>query len=109
MLARNLNKLLAILTPDEHLKSTLLFGLILIMALLDVVGVASILPLMTVLANPELIHTNLMLNTIFKIFNSFGISKPENFLFALGFLVLILFILSLAFKAFTTYMNAFER
>jgi hypothetical protein len=60
---QTLKKLLDLLTPDERKRAGLLFGMILVMALLDTLGVASIMPFMAVLANPELVETNAILNT----------------------------------------------
>ena len=61
--------------------------MIIIMALLDTIGVAFILPFMTVLANPSLIETNSILNTMFKISNIFGVENNQQFFFFLaGFL-----------------------
>jgi ATP-binding cassette, subfamily B, bacterial PglK len=98
-----LKKFLALLTPSERKRAGVLIGMILIMASLDVLGVASILPFMAVLTNPELLQTNAVLNTAFDISRHIGILTPEQFLFALGVLVFVLLIISLAFKAFTTY------
>jgi ABC-type multidrug transport system fused ATPase/permease subunit len=98
-----LKKLLALLTPSERKRAGLLMGMILVMAFLDMLGVASILPFMAVLANPELVQTNAVLNTAFTISRHIGIHTPEQFLFALGVLVFVLLVTSLAFKALTTY------
>jgi ABC-type multidrug transport system fused ATPase/permease subunit len=98
-----LNKLLALLTPPERKRAGVLMGMILVMAFLDMLGVASILPFMAVLANPELVQTNAMLNTAFTISRHIGIHTTEQFLFALGVLVFVLLVTSLAFKALTTY------
>ena len=73
------------------------------MAFLDVLGVASILPFMAVLTNPDLVQSNVMLNTLFTISQHIGIQTSEQFLLALGLLVFVLLIASLAFKALTTY------
>jgi len=100
---QTLKKLLALLTPPERKRAGLLMGMILVMAFLDVLGVASILPFMAVLANPELVQTNAVLNTAFDISRHIGIHTPEHFLFALGVLVFVLLVTSLAFKALTTY------
>jgi len=78
-------------------------GMILVMAFLDMLGVASILPFMAVLANPELVQTNAVLNTAFTISRHIGIYTTEQFLFALGVLVFVLLVTSLAFKALTSY------
>lgn len=53
-----LNKLLALLTPHERKRAGLLLGMILVMALLDMIGVASIMPFMAVVENPDLVETN---------------------------------------------------
>ena len=78
-------------------------GMILVMAFLDMLGVASILPFMAVLAYPELVQTNALLNAAFTTSRYIGIHTPEQFLFALGALVFVLLVTSLAFKALTTY------
>jgi ABC-type multidrug transport system fused ATPase/permease subunit len=98
-----LTKLLALLTPPERKRAGVLMSMILVMAFLDMLGVASILPFMAVLANPELVQTNAVLNSAFTMSRHIGIHTPEQFLFALGVLVFILLVTSLAFKALTTY------
>ena len=97
-------KLIFLLSPKERKHAGLLLILITIMAILDMIGVASILPFMTVLTNPSLIETNLILKNLFHASRVLGVSNNEQFLFALGMLVFILLILSLSFKAFTTYI-----
>lgn len=81
----------------------MLIGMILVMALLDMLGVASILPFIAVLSNPELIQTNAVLNIAFQAASALGFHTPEQFLFGLGVLVFLLLVTSLAFKALTTY------
>ena len=98
-----LKKLLALLNPPERKRAAMLLIMILVMAFLDMLGVASILPFMSVLANPELVQTNAVLNTAFTISRHIGIYTPEQFLFTLGVLVFVLLVTSLAFKALTTY------
>jgi ATP-binding cassette, subfamily B, bacterial PglK len=98
-----LKKLLALLTKPERKRAGVLMGMILVMAFLDMLGVASILPFMAVLANPELVQTNAVLNTAFTTSRHIGIHTTEQFLFALGVLVFVLLVTSLAFKALTTY------
>jgi len=100
---QTLEKLLALLTLPERKRAGLLMGMILVMALLDMLGVASILPFMAVLSNPELVQSNAVLNTAFTMSSHIGIHTPEHFLFALGVLVFVLLVTSLAFKALTTY------
>ena len=101
----NFKKLLFLLTPYERKHAGLLLIMIIIMAFLDMIGIASILPFMAVLTNPTLIETNFILNTMFQVSNIFGVESNKQFLFALGVLVFVLLITSLAFKALTTYVQ----
>ena len=96
-------KLLFLLTSHERKRAGLLLIMIIIMALLDMIGVASVLPFVAVLTNPSLIETNIILNTMFQNSRMFGIENNQEFLFALGALVFVLLIISLTFKALTTY------
>ena len=75
------------------------------MALLDMLGVASILPFMVVLTNPDMSETNEIIKYIFQIANNFGIETNQHFLFALGILVFVILTLSLSFKALTFYLQ----
>lgn len=100
---QTLKKLLALLTPPERKQAGALMGMILVMAFLDMLNVASILPFISVLANPELVYSNTALNTAFTISGYLGIHTPKQFLLSLGVLVFVLLVTSLAFKALTTY------
>ena len=79
-----IKKLLFLLSPDEQKSAVLLLIMIIIMALLDMIGVASILPFMAVITNISLIETNIFLNTIFKLSNIFGVKTKEDFIFFFG-------------------------
>jgi len=96
-------KFLALLTSPERKRAGVLMSMILVMAFLDMLGVASILPFMAVLSNPDLLQTNAVLNTAFTISHHIGIHTSEQFLFALGVVVFVLLVTSMAFKALTTY------
>ena len=100
-----IKKLLYFLTPHERKNVALLLGMILIMALLDMIGVASILPFIAVLTNPSLVETNVFLNTFFQSLGMFGVETNRQFLFVLGIAVFILLIFTLLFKALTTYVQ----
>ena len=79
--------------------------MIIIMAFLDMIGVASILPFMAVLSNPNIIETNILLNNIYIFFKIFGVENKNQFIFALGLSVFLLLVLSLSFKALTSYFQ----
>jgi ABC-type multidrug transport system fused ATPase/permease subunit len=98
-----IKKILFILSPSERLHSYLLCIMILIMALLDMVGVASILPFMAVLTNPEIIESNIILNMLFQSSSKIGVQNYQNFIFLLGVIVFVMLIFSLMFRALTTY------
>ena len=100
-----IKKVFFLLAPSERRQAYLLLLMILIMAILDMIGVASILPFIAVLTNPSLIETNLMLNSIYKVSFIFGIENKQQFLFTLGILVFVLLVISLTFKAITTYVQ----
>ena len=68
-------KLLFLLAPNERKSAALLLVLIFMMALIDMIGVASILPFMAVLTNPTLIETNSILNDMYQISSLFGIEN----------------------------------
>lgn len=98
-------KLLFLLDANELKKLCFLLIMILIMALLEMMGVASVLPFMAILANPDIVETNNILKTIFEFSNKFGIENNHQFLFAMGIVVFVLLIFSLIFKALTTYFQ----
>lgn len=89
------------LSPAEKRRASWLLFCILLMALVDVVGIASIMPFMTVLSDPGLIDRNEYLQEAFRYFR-FGSS--EDFLFALGILVFCVLVLSIAIKGLTTWL-----
>jgi ABC-type multidrug transport system fused ATPase/permease subunit len=98
-------KLFFLLSSYERKRLGLLLILVIIMAFIDMVGVASILPFVAVLTNPSLIDTNIILNKMFKAANTFGVKNNQEFLLTLGFAVFTLLIISLIFKAVTTYVQ----
>ena len=75
------------------------------MAMLDVLGIASILPFVSVLANPSLIETNQVLIYTYQLTKGFGVSNSKEFIFFLGVLVFFFLIISLTFRAFTSYVQ----
>ena len=99
---KNISKLFDLLTPKERLKTRILLCMILVMALLDTIGVASIMPFMAVATNPSLIETNFFLRSLYRVF---GASSERNFMLILGVLMFGLLLLSLVFKALTTYFQ----
>jgi ATP-binding cassette, subfamily B, bacterial PglK len=102
---RTIKKFLFLLSGRERKQLGLLIFMMTIMALLDTIGVVSILPFVAVLTNPSLVDTNLILNSIFLASSILGIENNQQFLFFLGGLVFITLVVSLLFKVLTTYVQ----
>ena len=79
-----IKKIIDLLTPKERKALFPLFIITLVMALLDVFGVASILPFVAVLSNSELIESNHILSAIYQASNQIGIDSKNKFIFCLG-------------------------
>jgi ATP-binding cassette, subfamily B, bacterial PglK len=103
---KNFKKFIYLLSAQERKQGSLLLMMIILMALLEMVGVASIMPFTAILVNPEIIETNYILNLMFDYSSIFGIETKKQFIFTLGFLVFILLITSNFFKAFTYYFQS---
>ena len=102
---KTIKKILFLLSSSERKRAYLILFLTFIAALVDMMGVASILPFVAILSNPGLIETNIILNLTFNQLTIFGVKTEEEFLFALGIIVFLLLILSLIVKALTTYLQ----
>lgn len=100
-----LKKLIFILSKKERYQAAIIVMMILVMAILEVIGVASIVPFMAVLSNPEIVDTNFFLNKFFKSLSSLEIYTRQEFLFVLGLVVFGLLVISLLFKALVTYFQ----
>ena len=101
-------KTLALLTPHERKRGQLVMLLLMGMALLETLGVASVMPFLAVLGNPEMLNTNLVLSRLYTHAQVLGIRSPENFLIFLGLSAFVLIIFSAAYRMFAQYvMNRF--
>ena len=103
---QKLKKLLFLLTSTERNYAGILLLMILVVALLETIGVASILPFIAVLTNPELIDTNLFLNKIFQSSSIFGVDSNKKFLLFLGIMVFFVLLFSLIIKSLTVYFQS---
>ncbi len=98
-------KILFLFSIQERKYAAFILTMILVMAFLDMVGVASIMPFIAVLTNPEIISTNFFLKKLFETLKIFGVDNNQEFLFVLGILVFIILVVSIVFKATTTYVQ----
>ena len=101
----NLKKISFLLSREDRFRGIILILMTLVMALIDMLGVASILPFVAVLANPEIIQTNNILSLVYQSVKNIGIENEQQFLIAMGIFVFLLLIISISFKAVTTYIQ----
>jgi ABC-type multidrug transport system fused ATPase/permease subunit len=100
-------RLLALLDVRERRQFALLFVMILAMGLLDMVGVASILPFLAVLSNRDIVQDNSVLAFVY---DTLGFASTDGFLVFLGVVTLAFVVLGQGFKALTLYaVNRFSK
>jgi ABC-type multidrug transport system fused ATPase/permease subunit len=98
-------KAFALLTPHEKRQAAVVLVIVVLMALLETAGVASILPFLAVLGNPRVVETHPVLSAFYTMLH---FESVDRFLMALGIAVFGATILSAGFRIFTTYvMNRF--
>src|SRR6056300_1463501 len=101
----SLKIVLFFLNTSEKKRFILILIMTFIMSLINLLGVASIMPFLYMLADPNIIETNYYLNIFFEFSSIIGITNKEDFIFLIGILVLGLLIFSITFKAFTTFIQ----
>ena len=102
---KTLKKLIFLLTTREQFRAILIFFVILIMAFIEIAGLASIVPFMAILSDPNVIEDNSQLNMAYQVSRDFGIENEKQFLFLSGLVVFLLLVVSLITKALATYLQ----
>lgn len=98
-------KTLSLLTPPEKRRGALVLVLVVFMALLETAGVASVLPFLAVLGNPQVVETNPVLAWLYT---TLGFETVQNFLLALGIAAFAMVLFAAGFRVLTTYaMNRY--
>jgi ATP-binding cassette, subfamily B, bacterial PglK len=90
------SKLFSLLDARERRRGVIVLALLVVVAFVEVLGVASIMPFIAVLANPEVVETNRYLGAAYRFT---GVESVETFLFLLGLLFFLLLVASLVLKA----------
>lgn len=99
------HKVLALLNRKEKRRGALVLGMVIVMATLETAGVASVMPFLAVLGNPQTIETSSTLNSLYQ---RLGFTSVDNFIIALGLASFTLILLSAFFRTITHYaMNRF--
>ncbi len=89
-----------LLTPEQRRDVWFVFVLTLFMAILDTIGIASILPFITVLTEPDVVKTNELLKTVYELFE---FSSVDQFQYALGVGTFCLLISSVLIRSLTLW------
>lgn len=92
---------LDILSRGERRRGALILALICVMALMEMVGVASVLPLLSVVGNPESIQER---NWLLSLYEFTGAETTESFLTYLTAGTISLTVFVAIFRVFTTYV-----
>jgi ATP-binding cassette, subfamily B, bacterial PglK len=96
----SLRLLLGILTPRERRQALILLPLVALVALAEVAGIASVMPFLTLVADPESLSHHGLLAWAYE---RFGGGSPNRFLIGLGVAVTLVLLLSNALQALRTY------
>lgn len=98
---KTLQKLYALLTPAERWQCGWLFLAMVVMATLDVVGIASVMPFMAIVANPDAMAHSQKLNAVYHYLN---FSSSYHFIIFLGLIVFALCVLGNFYTMMTNWL-----
>ena len=86
-----IKKIFKLLTKQERKRLYMLFGAMVISAIIEVAGIASILPFLSLITNPGLIQSN---NILKWLYTSLNFQSNNRFLILVGAIVLVILIVS---------------
>ena len=89
-------RLLIVLTPRQRRHCGYVFALILIGGAIEMMGVASIMPFMTVLSDPEAVVQNEQMRALYELT---GFTSADSFVIFLGVCFVLIFTLSICVRA----------
>lgn len=95
-----LRNLFRILSPRERRQVMMLVPLLGLVALVEVVGIASIMPFLAIVADPTAVETN---ETLAWLYRAGGFTETRGFLIALGVLMFCFIVGSNALSAFSSW------
>jgi len=97
-----LQKIWSLLLPKEKLLSVCILVMMLISSALELLGIGLVLPVIALLAKPELIEQNKYLHKLYEFINP---SSHNSFLIILCITLIVLYILKNIFLAFQSYVQ----
>ncbi len=98
----NLKKLLSLFSARERKQIYWLLSTILVMALVEMAGIASIMPFMALVADPGLIHRHAILSDTYL---ALGFNRDVSFLYFVGGVVLAVLVFNNLFSAFALWLS----
>lgn len=93
-------QLFILLTPSQRRRYYSLQAMVILMAFMELLGIASIGPFMALIADTKLLETNAMLH---RLYIASGVSTHTEFLFIIGLLVLLMLSIASVLSVFTTW------
>ncbi|MCG7866213.1 MAG: ABC transporter ATP-binding protein/permease [Candidatus Thiodiazotropha taylori] len=96
------NKLYTLLDREQRRDIWFVLALTICMALLDTIGIASILPFITVLTDPGVVETNQFLKLVY---NALGFTDIKDFQYALGIGTFALLVSSVVLRSVTLWFQ----
>ncbi|ANB02215.1 ABC transporter ATP-binding protein [Ectothiorhodospira sp. BSL-9] len=91
-------KTVRLIDRRDRSKVVILMILMIFTAFMQTAGVASVMPFLAVLSDPEVVHSNSLLSTLFE---WFGFESTDRFLYFLGVAAFVIFLTGTALQAFT--------
>lgn len=95
-----LGKAIGLLTPRERRRGALVLVMVVVMAILETAGLASIMPFLAVLGNPSLMESNEALSFAYR---TLGFASHNDFLIALAVVAFVFVVLAAVFRSLTRY------
>lgn len=91
------------LGSEEKKKVVFILVIAIFLATLEVVGVVSIVPFLSILGDPEIINRNQYLNTAYLFLNDYGVKNKLTYVILLGVGSFFLITLTASYRAYAAY------
>jgi ABC-type bacteriocin/lantibiotic exporter with double-glycine peptidase domain len=104
---KNLKKIFSLLNSNEKKSFYYLLVLISITGLIDMLGVASILPFLALVINPDIVQTNEIYNYLYIKSAILGVGNSKQFLIFFGLIIFFFMMFSVIFRTYTNYKQVY--
>lgn len=93
-----LKKIFSLLSDKEKKTGLVVCCLNIFLSLLEVFSVASVMPFLAVLGNPDLINSSPIISSIYQVSHSLGVESVDDFFIFVGVLSFLVILLSASYK-----------